>query len=957
MIQPTRQVQAASAVKNQGQGVLQRCACGGAAGPSGECAACKKKREAKEGRAQGNLVQRETSGPGVRAEVPASVYGVLRSTGQPLDPQIRAEMEPRFGHDFSRVRVHTDGPAAQSARDVRAHAYTVGQHVVFGEGRYQPRVRAGRSLLAHELTHTIQQGSQGPDVQVQRLSIAAENSPLESEAVQAAGAVLSGKNTKVALHIPSQIQRAPWAGGVCPPGEQVPANNPLLYGGAELVMVEYYRRARKPGAVNEFITNFDALEQMPTTGTQGPMVGAMQKHFRSGKNPSWRRKGQTTGDADKTPAPAPQQGAGGESGNPMPSTDPKDLVGGLVLDDAEFELLRPDILDVKRREVYDVTTKGLASAKVSKIQGYVKLLETIRTTEGIAGPAWSAGTTLPEPSRLIVHYPLMPGVTLCFASTDLTARAGVLSYEVLRLKKDEEGEKDRIKVPVPLPVPQTTPQPVPLPIPKGGPVPVPKPDVQPSVKPVPRPDQPVPVPDGEGGKVIPFKPKPKPDGEAAPAPDSEVLPIAAAVALATATVWALSRRWGEKAVGAAAGKALVYAQMAAAAVLIVFYADRAEAKPGPGESPLEALFKAMAQNGTPIPPELKKAIEADPKLKKLLEDAAKNHDVSGPQSELSKQMMQEINNHLDEFSQEDLELLLQASEGQTTPQAVPTVEAIKKAIEAKKKGANGSGPGGSGTGTAQNPLPETQQKDASGNTQPNNSAPPTTPPPSPADRLVAGLSSPDADGLKTTDALRIRLRSVAAAATPPLTDTEVTTLLGNLGSAKGKTEDEIVAAVKQGIQNLRQNKGQPGGAEGEGKPVKDAGQNQGGAASPTPSPQGKTISQEEFIKQMIQRIKNYKGWGGMSNNVASYLPKKGQSFLMAPIGSTVQATFYVQRASKGGLGRIRSTADLTLRVKSRAGTAPGSAVVCEVVGPSLLVDENGKTEPFPVKEIQATVSP
>jgi len=72
---------------------------------------------------------------------------------------MRAFFEPRFRHDFSRVRVHRDAPAARSARDVSAQAYTVGHHVVFGRNRFQPGDSDGRELLAHELAHVVQQGS------------------------------------------------------------------------------------------------------------------------------------------------------------------------------------------------------------------------------------------------------------------------------------------------------------------------------------------------------------------------------------------------------------------------------------------------------------------------------------------------------------------------------------------------------------------------------------------------------------------------------------------------------------------------------------------------------------------------------------------------------------------------------------------------------------------------------
>lgn len=88
---------------------------------------------------------------------PASVDRVLASSGKPLDPALRQDMEQRFGHDFSRVQVHSGAAAEQSARDVNAHAYTVGCNVVFGVGRFAPATPGGRRLLAHELTHVVQQ--------------------------------------------------------------------------------------------------------------------------------------------------------------------------------------------------------------------------------------------------------------------------------------------------------------------------------------------------------------------------------------------------------------------------------------------------------------------------------------------------------------------------------------------------------------------------------------------------------------------------------------------------------------------------------------------------------------------------------------------------------------------------------------------------------------------------------
>lgn len=104
------------------------------------------------------VLQRLAPGaPSGSAEVPAIVDDVLRSPGQPLDKETRAFFEPRFGYDFNRIRVHTDATAAESARAVGATAYTVGEHIVFESAQFAPRTQHGRRLLAHELTHTIQQ--------------------------------------------------------------------------------------------------------------------------------------------------------------------------------------------------------------------------------------------------------------------------------------------------------------------------------------------------------------------------------------------------------------------------------------------------------------------------------------------------------------------------------------------------------------------------------------------------------------------------------------------------------------------------------------------------------------------------------------------------------------------------------------------------------------------------------
>jgi hypothetical protein len=140
----------APALMTAGNELLQRKSGCGNHTSGGECPECAKKK--------GSL-QRKASGHFDEIEIPPIVYDVLRSPGQPLDSFARSFMEPRFGHDFSRVRVHTDAKAAESARAVNALAYTVGRNMVFGAGQFAPFTEAGRKLLSHELTHTIQQAA------------------------------------------------------------------------------------------------------------------------------------------------------------------------------------------------------------------------------------------------------------------------------------------------------------------------------------------------------------------------------------------------------------------------------------------------------------------------------------------------------------------------------------------------------------------------------------------------------------------------------------------------------------------------------------------------------------------------------------------------------------------------------------------------------------------------------
>ncbi|HEX7112547.1 MAG TPA: DUF4157 domain-containing protein [Mizugakiibacter sp.] len=171
---------AASSAPTAGLLLQRKCACGTHTPGGGECTECARKR-----------LQRKPDGVGAAPAIPPSVHEVLRGSGRPLGVSERTFMESRFHRDFSRVSVHTDAAAAASARAVGALAYTVGNHIVFGGGRYAPSTPGGRHLLAHELAHTVQQGGAQLAFSPQ-LEVGAADTQAEVEADRVADHVAAG---------------------------------------------------------------------------------------------------------------------------------------------------------------------------------------------------------------------------------------------------------------------------------------------------------------------------------------------------------------------------------------------------------------------------------------------------------------------------------------------------------------------------------------------------------------------------------------------------------------------------------------------------------------------------------------------------------------------------------------------------------------------------------------------
>jgi hypothetical protein len=160
----------------------------------------------KGGPEQGHILQRKAKGPAASEEAPPIVHDVLRAPGQPLDDATRGFMESRFDSDFGHVRIHSDHNAAKSASKTSAHAYTYGSHIVFGAGQYSPASARGVHLLAHELTHVLQQHGTGNQ---RRPAAVSSDQAMERQADESAFQVVSGitLSGSVSVENPGVIQK------------------------------------------------------------------------------------------------------------------------------------------------------------------------------------------------------------------------------------------------------------------------------------------------------------------------------------------------------------------------------------------------------------------------------------------------------------------------------------------------------------------------------------------------------------------------------------------------------------------------------------------------------------------------------------------------------------------------------------------------------------------------------
>ncbi|MCR8557636.1 DUF4157 domain-containing protein [Mucilaginibacter sp. BJC16-A38] len=134
-----------------------------------------------------------------------SYVGSLNSSGQSLPESCRQFFEPRFGHDFSNVKLHTDSVAAKSAQSINALAYTTGNNIVFNSGQYSPDSDNGKKLMAHELTHVVQQSGGTKSIQKAPATKSSETNQSVTETISNAPASASSWNKTITWNSKFQI--------------------------------------------------------------------------------------------------------------------------------------------------------------------------------------------------------------------------------------------------------------------------------------------------------------------------------------------------------------------------------------------------------------------------------------------------------------------------------------------------------------------------------------------------------------------------------------------------------------------------------------------------------------------------------------------------------------------------------------------------------------------------------
>jgi len=263
-------MQTPKVVAGPANGLLQqrKCACGGSA-TQGECDECKK----------GGTLQRRAVSSGAPSEIPPVVHEVLRSPGKPLDPATRVFFESQLGHDFSKVRVHADDRAVQSAKAIDALAYTLDSHVVLPSQAQNSDSGQDSRLLGHELVHVAQHERAGSRVTSEaetRINHRGESAEKEANAL--AARINRGARVQVREALAPGIYRQTQTGASSAQGNAAKEHLKEQENVAQLI--EQMRQVKAdPSKGYDHVDNLthNALEWFSPAESSGPPLGSVGK--------------------------------------------------------------------------------------------------------------------------------------------------------------------------------------------------------------------------------------------------------------------------------------------------------------------------------------------------------------------------------------------------------------------------------------------------------------------------------------------------------------------------------------------------------------------------------------------------------------------------------------------------------------------------------------------------------
>lgn len=375
---------------------------------------------------------------------------------------------------------------------------------------------------------------------------------------------------------------------------------------------------------------------------------------------------------------------------------------------------------------------------------------------------------------------------------------------------------------------------------------------------------------------------------------------------------------------------------AVAAIAILLASGKAEASISleGGKDPLEAFFEAMEQDGVAVPDELKEVIQNDPELKRMVEEAAKKGSLSEAQKELAGQQSQLINDNLDQFSEEELQMLITSSEvvNEHSQDGIPatTVEQLKAQLN--KKGGEGTKEGSEGNN---NGSDEGQAAPSSDNETPlptslNETTKKMYTNASPAvQELYRALVNKSNLGPQSTDSA---VQTFFNLIPPDLTEKEKTFLMSRLADAEGLTIEQLIADMEKALKSLRSAEETEEGASGT---------DEGSAASQSDISEEAGISEEEFARQMMVRIEKF-DWSDVKGYFMRF-PKE-YSKKRPPLHTEFDVLLFelFLQQTPDGEQILKSTANLRVKVIERDTDTKTEKI--EFVSSSKVVLETGKVE-------------